>query len=473
MVHVKSVFIGLIEMIVHRTLSKHGKDTMMLSQEHIAEHFFALELFLLHRLLLIAELGHNAVNEIEIHWVFSSVLSVINQLSGRFMLTFWWRLTTRRLSDWVRCEHCQLCRWCTDKANNRDCACWRCRKDSTCRFVSCHLLRALPPLSHCRPATGASGWFCRLVRGAIGMPKRMLHPRWRVVGKRQSESFDRTLGANGRKRKVKKVLQQKKTEENREKRYRVRWGRERIYSSRAAVNVKWSWMKCESRRVRKLRGTNPHTDESTLSQLALSIHRTFQYINVRKVFRSFSVLETFSIMNEWVLKWSGIQLRCTSHCPHIDFHWIEIARENPSISRSSQSFPYDIAHRMDVEMQHQKEFLFCLNLRNLKNVKVNGLRVSEFDLRFNSKIPAFFALCCSHSGYHPSSLILSHIISSHTHLIAESFLREISEHVVSSIIFYHRCHHHHDYYYHRSSQRHLCTGSCTSHLPNNKLKWRL
>lgn len=67
MVHVKSVLIGLIEMIVHRTLTKHGKDTMMLSQEHIAEHFFALELFLLHRLRLIAELGHNAVNEIEIH----------------------------------------------------------------------------------------------------------------------------------------------------------------------------------------------------------------------------------------------------------------------------------------------------------------------------------------------------------------------------------------------------------------------
>lgn len=60
-----------------------------------------------------------------------------------------------------------------------------------------------------------------------------------------------------------------------------------------------------------------------------------------------------------------------------------------------------------------------------------------------------------------------------THLIATNFLREMSKHVAFSIIFCHHRHHHHDYYYHWSSHRHLCIGNCTSHLPNNKLKWRL
>jgi hypothetical protein len=62
-IHVESVLVRLVElMIVHRALTEHGIDAMMLAEENISQKFLAFELLLLHRLGLLAEFIHNPVD---------------------------------------------------------------------------------------------------------------------------------------------------------------------------------------------------------------------------------------------------------------------------------------------------------------------------------------------------------------------------------------------------------------------------
>lgn len=179
--------------------------------------------------------------------------------------------------------------------------------------------------------------------------------------------------------------------------------------------------------------------------------------------------------HEWMsfkVKWNSIEV----HFP-LPAHWFPLNRDRRErksidISRRSQSFPYDIAQDGCGDGAPKRIPLLS---ESPQSRKCQTEWIASVWIWFEIQLEDSCISCSMLQSFRLSSIIAQSppYHPSHTHLIAESFLREIPEHVVSSIIFYHRCHHHHDYYYHHSSQRHLCTGSCTSHLPNNKLKWRL
>lgn len=220
------------------------------------------------------------------------------------------------------------------------------------------------------------------------------------------------------------------------------------------------------------------------------------------VFFFYSRSKHSPIMNEWVseVKWNSIWGSIST------LNLIEWEGEREFHRKSRKKLSFHLCDACNLERftlqkllqkwmrylslsQHSNipTLFWRFEIENLKNVKVKWIAnvwIWFCDLTRKRRS------CVQLSHLQLSSVLIHHRFShtlscqtesekstsalSYTHLIAMSFLREIPVHVAFSIIFCHRHqNHHHDYYYHRSSHCHLCIGSCTSHLPSNKLKRRL
>lgn len=138
----------------------------------------------------------------------------------------------------------------------------------------------------------------------------MLHRQWRGAVKRQSESFDRIL--------------EKKFSEGKKWTKILSWN---LFEF-SAVNGKWSEMKCELRMKRKMDGNrnNYWKGRKWSEKLYDTTTRCYLLQNIQNfninVKVQFLVFGTFSIMIEWVLSWSGIQLRF-SNFPSFTMNLIE------------------------------------------------------------------------------------------------------------------------------------------------------